>query len=173
MFPRPHNSFLNACLKQLFIFSLFFFVLQIFTWIQDWKPCIWSGWGWSWSSPTIERSWKDTDIKERNKINTNLKTIPTRYLSWKVDAMKVDLNRISFMHPWQRGAITAMTKKGSQQMMKAPVTIANVFAAFFSLFASNEMCFFSFFSFRGLQDRLSVFCFFYDVAENEGLMWCV
>ena len=136
----------NNCLY----FHVFF--LHIFTWIQDWKPCIWSGWGWSWSSPTIERSWKDTDIKERNKTNTNLKTIPTRYI-------KVDLNRISFMHPWQSGAITAMTKKGSQQMMNAPVTIANVFAAFFSLFASNEMCFFSFFSFRGLRQIISILFF--------------
>ena len=65
------------------------------------------------------------------------------------------LKTISFMHPWQRGAITAMTKKGSQQMMKAPVTMANVLAAFFSRFASSEMCFFSFFSLRGLKRVLN------------------
>ena len=34
-------------------------------------------------------------------------------------------------------------------MMKAPVTIANVFAAFFSRFSSSEMCFFFSFSFLG------------------------
>ena len=69
------------------------------------------------------------------------------------------LKTISFMHPWQRGAITAMTKKGSQQMMKAPVTMANVFAAFFSRFASKEMCFFSFFSFRGLNQKVIIWEF--------------
>ena len=68
------------------------------------------------------------------------------------------LKTISFMHPWQRGAITAMTKKGSQQMMKAPVTMANVLAAFFSRFASSEMCFFSFFSFRGLNHVVNYVC---------------
>ena len=54
------------------------------------------------------------------------------------------------------GLIRAMTKNGSQQIMKAPVTIANVFAAFFSRFSSNEMCFFFSFSFLGLRFSLGV-----------------
>ena len=37
----------------------------------------------------------------------------------------------------------ARMKKGSQQAMKAPVTMANVLAAFRSLFASRDTCFFS------------------------------
>ena len=37
------------------------------------------------------------------------------------------------------------TKNGSQQMMKAPVTMARVLAAFLSLLASSETCFFFFF----------------------------
>ena len=36
-------------------------------------------------------------------------------------------------------------KNGSQQMIKAPVTIARVLAAFLSLLASSETCFFFFF----------------------------
>ena len=57
-----------------------------------------------------------------------------------------DLKTTSLMQPPQSEATTAITKKGNQQTMKAPVTIARVFAAFFSLLASRDMCFFSFFS---------------------------
>ena len=38
----------------------------------------------------------------------------------------------------------ARTKKGSQQAMKAPVTMASVLAAFRSRFTSRLTCFFSF-----------------------------
>ena len=41
----------------------------------------------------------------------------------------------------QIGFKTARMKKGSQQIIKAPVTIAKVLAAFRSRFASNETCF--------------------------------
>jgi hypothetical protein len=48
-----------------------------------------------------------------------------------------------------------MMKNGSQQRMKAPVTMARVFAAFFSLFVSRDTCFFSFFlpGFKGTVSR--------------------
>jgi len=49
---------------------------------------------------------------------------------------------------WHRGVVRAIMKKGSQQRMKAPVTMARVFAAFFSLFVSRDTCFFSFFLLR-------------------------
>ena len=51
------------------------------------------------------------------------------------------------MQSWHKGLTKAITKKGNQQIMKAPVTIARVFAAFFSRLASREMCFFSFLGF--------------------------
>jgi len=38
--------------------------------------------------------------------------------------------------------IVTRMKKGSQQAMKAPVTMANVLAALRSLLASSETCFF-------------------------------
>ena len=49
-----------------------------------------------------------------------------------------------------------MIKKGNQQIINAPVTIASVFAAFFSLFSSNEICFFFSFSFFGFRFSFGV-----------------
>ena len=42
---------------------------------------------------------------------------------------------------WQIGFKTARMKKGSQQIIKATVTIAKVLADIRSRFASNETCF--------------------------------
>ena len=55
-----------------------------------------------------------------------------------------------------KGLTRAMIKKGNQQIIKAPVTIASVFAAFFSLFSSNEICFFFSFSFFGFRFSFGV-----------------
>ena len=49
-----------------------------------------------------------------------------------------------------------VTKNGNQQMIKAPVTIASVFAAFFSRFSSNETCFFFSFCFFGFRFSFGV-----------------
>ncbi len=51
---------------------------------------------------------------------------------------------IQFLH---RGITSAIMKKGSQHKINAPVTMASVFAAFFSRFASRDTCFLPFLRF--------------------------
>lgn len=51
---------------------------------------------------------------------------------------------IQFLH---KGVTSAITKKGSQHKINAPVTMANVLAAFFSRFASSDTCFLPFLRF--------------------------
>ncbi len=67
-------------------------------------------------------------------------SVELKYPSHKKKETRVWLNWWSL-----KMAITrAKMKKGSQQAMKAPVTMARVLAAFLSLLASRETCFFLF-----------------------------
>ena len=67
------------------------------------------------------------------------------YFSWTFHIEmwndKIYLKIPSSIQFWQIGFKTARMKKGSQQIIKAPVTIAKVLAAFLSRFDSNETCF--------------------------------
>ena len=65
-------------------------------------------------------------LGETDKNTSKIQKKNPNTSSYELD---IHLNTISLMQPWHSGAITAITKKGSQQMINAPVTIANVFAA--------------------------------------------
>ena len=66
----------------------------------------------------------------------------------KYPSQRKKLETCPLMQSLQRGLMRARRKKGSQQTIKDPVTMASVFAAFFSLFSSRETCFLVF-SFLG------------------------
>ena len=62
----------------------------------------------------------------------------------KYPSHRKKLKTWSLMQSLQIGLTRAITKKGSQHTMKAPVTMARVLAAFFSRFSSRETCFLTF-----------------------------
>ena len=66
------------------------------------------------------------------------------------------LNTYPLIQSPHRGLSRARTKNGNQQMINAPVTMARVFAAFFSRFSSNDTCFFFSFSFSFFGFRFSL-----------------